>query len=270
MAYNTKPIITDVDGNPISQYYNHITDSYEPVKGAGGGNAVVLYNADGTENNSLSLQSILDKLSQLTGTVIDEGSRKANEIIRVDNEADRIVLYNNLLQQLDRISQITEQVPQSVLDSVNTLRDTIGDLQSLETIEKSNIVLALNEIFNNLKTHKADMAARLNPVPFYCTPKVGYKIAESNCCIINGVAYLELALRKQDDSVFEVGAYDLATIPHNMKSSILSINGDGQSSGGNYIEIRNANIQNWNKTLYASVKQANSIIIFLTGQYLLN
>ena len=78
MAYNTKPIVTDKDGNPISQYYNPDTDSYEPVEGSGGGNKVVLYNADGTENNSISLIPILEKLSELTGTVIDEQTRQSN------------------------------------------------------------------------------------------------------------------------------------------------------------------------------------------------
>ena len=89
MAYNTKPIITDSEGNPISQYYNKELDQYEPVEGQAGANKVVLYNADGTENNQLSLIPILDKLSQLTGTVIDEETRKSNELERINNEDTR-------------------------------------------------------------------------------------------------------------------------------------------------------------------------------------
>ena len=84
MAYNTKQIVTDVDGNPISQYYDPITDSYEPVEGSSGGNKVLVEN-----NQGLSLIPILDKLSQLTGTVIDEETRKSNEL-------QRIALYNNI------------------------------------------------------------------------------------------------------------------------------------------------------------------------------
>lgn len=89
MAYNTKPIITDVDGNPISQYYNPDTDKYEPLLGGAGANRVILYNEDGSVNNSLSLVEMLNLLSQLTGTVIDEETRKANEISRNNNEEDR-------------------------------------------------------------------------------------------------------------------------------------------------------------------------------------
>ena len=71
MAYNTKPIVKDIEGNPISQYYNPDTDSYEPVEGSYGANKVLV------ENNDLSLVPILEKLSQLTGTVIDEEIRKS-------------------------------------------------------------------------------------------------------------------------------------------------------------------------------------------------
>ena len=164
MAYNTKPIVTDKDGNPISQYYNSETDSYEPVEGQAGANKVVLYNADGTENNSLSLQPILDKLSQLTGTVIDEETRKSNEIIRQDNEQLRVQLYNDLMAQLDRIEQIQEQVPETVIDSINALKDKLGELQDLDTTEKSNLVLALNEIYQDLVAHKAENMPHLMQV----------------------------------------------------------------------------------------------------------
>ncbi len=83
MAYNTKPIVKDKDGNPISQYYNPNTDIYEPVEGSHGANKVMV------ENNDLSLIPILDKLSQLTGTVIDEETRKSNELERIANEESR-------------------------------------------------------------------------------------------------------------------------------------------------------------------------------------
>lgn len=83
MAYNTKPIVTDKDGNPISQYYNPETDQYEPVEGANGANKVLVM------NNDLSLIPILEKLDQLVGTVVDEETRKSNELERIDNENAR-------------------------------------------------------------------------------------------------------------------------------------------------------------------------------------
>lgn len=116
MAYNTKAIKTDVNGNPISQYYNPETDEYEPVEGAGGGNAVILYNEDGTPNNSLNFGEILDKLDQLTGTVIAEQTRQQNEVIRQQNEQQRIDLYN-ALKDLD-VSQYELRL-QNVENQVN-------------------------------------------------------------------------------------------------------------------------------------------------------
>lgn len=117
MAYNTKSVLKDKDGNPIAQYYNSETDTYEPVEGSFGGSKISV------EGNELSLIPILDKLSQLTGTVLDESYRIANEIVREGNEDDRVALYDQLLIELDRISQITEQVPQEIADEIQILRD---------------------------------------------------------------------------------------------------------------------------------------------------
>jgi hypothetical protein len=41
MAYNTKPIITDVDRKPVPQYYNPKTDSYEVIQGRDGANSFI-------------------------------------------------------------------------------------------------------------------------------------------------------------------------------------------------------------------------------------
>ena len=47
MAYNTKEILRDAKTAPIPQYYNPVTDAYEPLQGAGNGNRVLLYDALG-------------------------------------------------------------------------------------------------------------------------------------------------------------------------------------------------------------------------------
>lgn len=101
MAYNTKPIVRDVDGNPISQYYNPTTDQYEPVEGSHGANKVLV------ENNELSLIAILDKLSQLTGTVIDEETRKSNELQRIDNEDTR--QSNENIRNTNEIARVEDE-----------------------------------------------------------------------------------------------------------------------------------------------------------------
>lgn len=93
MAFNTRHILTDAEGNPIPQYFNPDTDSFEPLTGIGGSNKIVVYNSNGSEVN-VSLQPILDLLSQLTGTVIDEQTREQNEL-------QRIQLYNEIKTAYD-------------------------------------------------------------------------------------------------------------------------------------------------------------------------
>lgn len=41
MGYNTKTIVTDGASKPISQYYNPLTDEYEPIHGRDGANSFV-------------------------------------------------------------------------------------------------------------------------------------------------------------------------------------------------------------------------------------
>lgn len=101
MAYNTKPIVTDKDGNPISQYYNPDTDQYEPVEGAQGANKVLVM------NNDLSLIPILEKLNQLVGTVIDEETRKSNELERIDNEGTR--KSNEDIRNTNEITRVEDE-----------------------------------------------------------------------------------------------------------------------------------------------------------------
>ena len=127
MAYNTKAIVKDKEGNPISQYYNPDTDSYEPVEGFNGGNKVIV------ENNDLSLIPILDKLSQLTGTVIDEETRKSNEVQRV---ADEDVRRSN---EVDRVSsELAREVDEGVRKSQELGRVSVeSDRVSAETSRES-------------------------------------------------------------------------------------------------------------------------------------
>lgn len=47
MAFNTKPIVKDVNEKPIPQYYNPVSDVYEVLQGLNGANKVILYNEAG-------------------------------------------------------------------------------------------------------------------------------------------------------------------------------------------------------------------------------
>ncbi len=152
MAYNTKEVLKDVDGNPISQYYNPDTDSYEPVEGSSGGNKVVVEN-----NQGLSLIPILDKLSQLTGTVIDEETRKSNENqrvvdedIRKSNEDARISseLARESNESVRESQENTRQSQESIRQSNEAIRE------SQESIRESNETLRI-ALYDDLQSKVA-------------------------------------------------------------------------------------------------------------------
>ena len=141
MAYNTKEILKDKDLNPISQYYNPTADKYEAVEGANGGNKVVV------ENNDLSLLPILDKLSQLTGTVIDEETRKSNEIDRKSKEVTRE--SNESTRKSNETARVSQE---NTRKSNETTRGTAeGTRVTQENTRKNNELarIALHDLLNS-------------------------------------------------------------------------------------------------------------------------
>ena len=69
MAYNTKPIVKDSEGKPIPQYYNQISNQYEPMSGASGGQKVILYDSAGQEVN---LMDMVDSIKTAIDRLIEE------------------------------------------------------------------------------------------------------------------------------------------------------------------------------------------------------
>jgi len=64
MAYNTKPIKKDLDGKPIPQYFNPVTDEYEELRGTGGASRTILY-----DNNGNPVLIVNGKLSVIADPV---------------------------------------------------------------------------------------------------------------------------------------------------------------------------------------------------------
>ncbi|HQD38842.1 MAG TPA: hypothetical protein PK687_08035 [Candidatus Avimonas sp.] len=64
MAYNTKSIKKDVDGKPIPQYFNPLTDQYEELRGTGGASRTILY-----DNNGNPVLIVNGKLSVIVDPV---------------------------------------------------------------------------------------------------------------------------------------------------------------------------------------------------------
>lgn len=79
MAYNTRAIKTDLDGKPIPQYFNSLTDQYEELRGTGGANRVMIYDANGNPvsvvNNKIAIRaSEIEALINLLGDALTTGA----------------------------------------------------------------------------------------------------------------------------------------------------------------------------------------------------
>lgn len=62
--------------------------------------------------------------------------------------------YNALVENIKTLKGNTD----INADNILSLMNYVGNLENLDTVEKSNIVLALNEIYQDLVAHKAEMA----------------------------------------------------------------------------------------------------------------
>jgi hypothetical protein len=104
VAYNTKKIKRDVDGNPVPQMYNPATEEYEVLQGGSGASRHMLYSPDGvpvdTTGNKLGVrddevaQALAALLTQLDTTgvkkIIDALPAGNNKIGKVDVEASAL------------------------------------------------------------------------------------------------------------------------------------------------------------------------------------
>lgn len=90
MAYNTKAILVDVNGKPIPQYFDPITDEYKPLLGAHGASRSMLYGPDGnpiSDTNKLpvraaDLETLIGALNDSAVTNPDAASASMLALLR--------------------------------------------------------------------------------------------------------------------------------------------------------------------------------------------
>jgi len=85
VAHNTKPILTDVNGKPIPQYFDPLADEYKPLLGQHGAARSILYGPDDqpiTNENPLEVRARL--LEELLGAIKDsDGIKKIADAVTV-------------------------------------------------------------------------------------------------------------------------------------------------------------------------------------------
>ncbi len=143
MAYNTKKIKRDVDGNPVPQVYSPAADEYEALKGDSGAARHVLYGPDGspvdTTGNKLGVrddevaQTLAALLTQLD-TALPAGN---NKIGKVDVEASALPAGAATEAKQDALAALIGEVEAN--PTANTI---LGRMKSLESkIDTLDVVI---------------------------------------------------------------------------------------------------------------------------------
>lgn len=111
----------------------------------------------------------------------------------------------------------------------------IGSLSGLNTTNKSDIVSAINEVDNEVSTHKADYAkeATQNSISFV-SGYVSSPAYVSNYYKKNGIVSLDCQLKKSDSTALTKGSYlKIATLPVGFRPK-QEINFAGIASNNSY------------------------------------
>ena len=153
MAHNTKPILVDVNGRPIPQYFDPLADEYKPLLGAHGAARAILYGPDGqpiTNENPLEvrvrlLEELLGALNATKETNPDASTATLLALLRgllasVGKEATLAAIKDS-----DGIKKITDAVTVSGLENLATetkleaVRTLVEDLKSELILVKSEL-----------------------------------------------------------------------------------------------------------------------------------
>ena len=133
MAYDTNKIKRDMDDNPIAQYFNPDTNSYEPLEGANGASRHTLYGPDGqpitTTGNKLDIRA--SEIEALLNTINDNVDDVEMELAALLTKADFNAKADITLTALrDAIRG----------DGSKTLTDLSTALTTLTQLAGSNII----------------------------------------------------------------------------------------------------------------------------------
>ena len=109
----------------------------------------------------------------------NEETRQSNESVRKSNEIDRIDYYELIQQKVNDgdfdgevdLAQLedlagagrTNETVKGNADKIANLMAEVGELDNLETVEKANLVLSLNEVYQELVAHQAENVNEGNP-----------------------------------------------------------------------------------------------------------
>ena len=137
MAYNTKAIMVDKNGQPIPQYFNQLADAYQPLQGEHGAARNILYGADGQPisvvDSKLAVRAseIETALAALIGEV--QASPTANTLLaRLKSLEDKIAAIDSVLDAI--VDGSTPAVTQLSGSNMELYGASINDRPAANTV----------------------------------------------------------------------------------------------------------------------------------------
>jgi len=140
MAYNTVPIKKDVDGKPIPQYYNAISNQYEDLQGANGANKVMVFDING---NIIDLTTLLTNIITAINTTATAQLRSGtNNIGKVDVNTSTLPVGASTAAKQDEIKAVVENIYNK--DTTKTFYGLSTDTKPTANMVKGNVFFEIN------------------------------------------------------------------------------------------------------------------------------
>ena len=170
MAHNTKPILTDVNGKPIPQYFDPLADEYKSLLGQHGAARSVLYGPDGqpigTAGNPLQVKAhdtdtVLGQIKDALGPLATETKLEAVRVLLAALEGKDFATQTTLAQVKQVLDALSGAV--STSSKQDALNIAVEDLKSELILVKSELAtIKANQLSGDqkvqLKGRIADIA----------------------------------------------------------------------------------------------------------------
>ncbi len=120
---------------------------------------------------------------------------------------------------------------------------------------------------SEVDAHLADNAKHVNKVAFACTPKTGYTITSDKSYLINKTVYIQLVIKKTDDTTFASGNQNIVVVPYSPEINLISLNASGLDANGNLTIISQAIFFQYNKEILVTGIGTTTKTIYIAGVY---
>ncbi len=141
MAHNTKPILVDVNGKPIPQYFDPLADEYKPLLGQHGAARSILYGPDGnpiSDTNKLPVRAseLEDLIGALNASAVTNPANAASVIAALKGLLSVVGKEATLGQILSALAPLATET--TLGQAVQKLTDLLERLENALDVDVSD------------------------------------------------------------------------------------------------------------------------------------